>query len=44
MTNERHKNHNELLNMAVLMRIHTLLTVTRPGVQVIHQQEVEGIK
>jgi len=26
--------------MAVLMHIHALLTVTRPGMQVIHQQEV----
>ena len=38
-TNEWHNNHNELLNMAVLMHIHTL-TVTRPGVQVVQQQEM----
>ena len=37
MTRGRHNNHNELLNIALLMHIHTLLTVTRPGV---HQQEV----
>jgi len=40
MTNERHNNHKELLNPAFLMHIHTLLTVSRPGVQVVHKQEV----